>query len=243
MRPTPNPVWRVWIIPRWRSVDASAMAAIEHQIEIGAGGARSPRRWLTAAAAAGWAIAIAVACGVLLRYEFAPGPAPAAAANVVTGLDALALDAVCPTVVVAVHPQCPCTRATLASLAAVLGDQPGIAAVRLVVCGRTTAGGAFGDPTSNMLPGAVTLWDDTGALAASLGAVTSGTVIVLEPSGSVLFRGGITPSRGHEGDCQGRRLLVAAIQGRRATAATPVFGCPLTEAVNRRCPLCNEDAP
>jgi hypothetical protein len=49
--------------------------------------------------------------------------------------------------------------------------------------------------------------------------------------GRLLFRGGITGARGHEGDSAGRDAVVALISGGVSSAAvsTPVFGCQILQ--------------
>ncbi len=78
------------------------------------------------------------------------------------------------------------------------------------------------------IPGALPLRDDTALEAARFGARTSGHTAVYDAAGSLLFSGGITASRGHEGDNFGRRridsLLTTGTADRRNS---PVFGCAL----------------
>jgi len=52
--------------------------------------------------------------------------------------------------------------------------------------------------------------------------------VVYDPSGRLLFRGGITSARGHAGDNAGRSAIVAAVEANDpARMATPTFGCEL----------------
>ena len=68
------------------------------------------------------------------------------------------------------------------------------------------------------------------------GAATSGQVLLYDEAGKLVFRGGITPARGHEGDSAGGevvRRFLSARSGRRAADrsvsphASDVFGCAL----------------
>ena len=74
--------------------------------------------------------------------------------------------------------------------------------------------------------------DPAGREANRFGARTSGLVALYGHDGRLLFRGGITVSRGHEGDNEGRRALLDLIQGNRSSCPrqTPVFGCPIFPA-------------
>jgi hypothetical protein len=73
-------------------------------------------------------------------------------------------------------------------------------------------------------------WDIGGAEARLFHASTSGQVLVYSAQGRLLFRGGITASRGHSGDNAGRSAVVSALTGgSRSPARTFVFGCSLLE--------------
>ena len=56
---------------------------------------------------------------------------------------------------------------------------------------------------------------------------TSGHALLFDRDGRLLFRGGITPARGHEGDNFGASAIAARLAGRPARAEAPVFGCPI----------------
>jgi hypothetical protein len=86
-------------------------------------------------------------------------------------------------------------------------------------------------PSARAIPGVQVRADLGGVETRRFGATTSGHVILYDPRGHLLYRGGITVGRGHEGDNPGRRAVVAYLQGERAEAARlPVFGCPLLDA-------------
>lgn len=87
-------------------------------------------------------------------------------------------------------------------------------------------------------------WDDAGQEARRFGALTSGLILVYDSFGALRFRGGITGSRGHEGDNAGADLLEEALTSspaRRGTGGyltSRVFGCallgPETDPVSSR---------
>jgi hypothetical protein len=84
------------------------------------------------------------------------------------------------------------------------------------------------------IPGVRTTVDAGGSVARRFGARTSGQVVLYDPAGHLVFGGGITPSRGHEGDSAGGDAVVAAVRsttvaraGAAAAAVTPVYGCAL----------------
>jgi hypothetical protein len=78
------------------------------------------------------------------------------------------------------------------------------------------------------MPGVRVDRDPGGALAGSFAASTSGAVVVYSPDGRLRFAGGITGSRGHEGDNAGADAVLALVNGDAPrTQTTPVFGCEL----------------
>ena len=66
------------------------------------------------------------------------------------------------------------------------------------------------------------------------GALTSGQVLVYDEDGDLVFRGGLTSARGHEGESVGNRALVSfALDPPRSNevpASSEVFGCSLSRA-------------
>ena len=78
------------------------------------------------------------------------------------------------------------------------------------------------------IPGVRVRCDEEGKLAQRFGVQTSGHVLLYDPEGHLLFSGGITRSRGQQGDSAGRRALLARLSGEtRSLTTTAVFGCPL----------------
>jgi hypothetical protein len=72
--------------------------------------------------------------------------------------------------------------------------------------------------------------DIDGIAAKRFGAATSGHVIVYDPSGSLVFEGGITAGRGHQGDNTGQIAIIDIVEGRIPTVNhMPVFGCEIFE--------------
>lgn len=70
--------------------------------------------------------------------------------------------------------------------------------------------------------------DLDGAQAKLFKAGTSGEVFVYSPAGQLLFHGGLTPSRGHEGDSVGTQsLMEIARVGLSRVKEAAVFGCTL----------------
>jgi hypothetical protein len=178
--------------------------------------------------------------GWLVRYQMtataATTTAPAqwpAHARIVRATDR-------PTLVMALHPDCPCSRASVNELSVLLARAHQRPAVQVIVCRPDGAPAGWDDSdlvrSARAIPGATVSTDDGGADAAAFGATTSGQVVLFDAQGRVLFTGGITDGRGHEGDNPGLDAALAAlgepnassaVAGPPAMRATPVYGCPL----------------
>lgn len=129
------------------------------------------------------------------------------------------------------HPRCPCSRATLRELALIMTRGRGRCAAYVV----------FANPEGDAEWAATDLWDQAAAIpgvrlirddgdveARRFGAETSGQAFLYGADGRLLFRGGITPGRGHSGDNLGRTAILSLLDGGHAERdETPVFGCHL----------------
>jgi len=137
-----------------------------------------------------------------------------------------------PTLLIFVHPLCPCTRATFHELGELLAELPDRLSVVLVftIPDGLPTGWEKEDlwQSATSLPG-VRLWRDEGGVEARrFGVRGSGHALLYDVSGRLLFSGGITLSRGHEGDNPGLLAIVDFVQhGHASTTHTPVFGCSL----------------
>ncbi len=192
---------------------------------------RCNSRHTAVAGAVVWALAVGIGFLALCTYEATPGPTgPAAEHWPAAGRLALASDR--HTLIMAVHPRCPCTRASSRELARILARCPGRVTVYLLIFTPAGAGGAWGhaDWSRNLasIPGVHSIHDPGGDEAARFGAQTSGQVALYASDGRLLFRGGITAARGHEGGNRGEDTLVALLGGgSHRLAEYPVFGCPI----------------
>ncbi|HUA64982.1 MAG TPA: hypothetical protein VME24_03985 [Alphaproteobacteria bacterium] len=144
----------------------------------------------------------------------------------------MALDHSRYTLIMFSHPKCPCTQASMEELNRLLAE-----------CnGRIAAHVLFFKPadfpvdwtqtdlrrSAAAIPG-ITVQDDIdNTLARKFGAETSGYVLLYNPRGQLLFRGGITASRGHAGDNAGESAIASIVIGQSTNLVqTPVYGCSL----------------
>jgi hypothetical protein len=196
---------------------------------------RNPLALSFAAATVLWAGLLVVGFTILLRYEHRAGPDVEAPSRWPAGVPLLrAPDRA--TVVLFAHPDCPCSRASLNELGRLLAGLRERPVVRVAFVRPPDAadGWEAGDlwDTAAAMAGvtAITIDADT---ARRFGARVSGTTVVYAGDGRLLFSGGITGSRGHEGDNAGRAAVDAVIRRPLSVETplhTPTFGCYLVSA-------------
>lgn len=182
----------------------------------------------------GSALWLAATGGVLLRSaarDAAPGEV-GAAPDRWPATTRLPRRAGVATVVLALHPACPCSRASLDELEGVLARAATpLTALILVVrpAGlEAPAEEAAAVARVRAIPGAVAVVDEGGVEARRLGARTSGHVLVFDGEGRLTYTGGITAGRGLRGDGPARQAVAAALGSASAsTPSCPVYGCPL----------------
>jgi hypothetical protein len=87
---------------------------------------------------------------------------------------------------------------------------------------------------AEQIPGAAISCDDGGIEAGRFGVTTSGEALLFAPNGKLLFQGGLTRARGHEGESLARTALVSLINsGHADRCRSPVFGCALLNSSPR----------
>ena len=130
------------------------------------------------------------------------------------------------------HPQCPCSRASLTELAEIMARSEGRLEARILFVQPADAPADWLDGElwrrAKTIPGVTVSVDKDGRDAAAFGASTSGQVMVYEATGVIRFSGGITDGRGHEGDNAGMLSVLDLVRnGKSQVATTPVYGCSL----------------
>jgi hypothetical protein len=180
-----------------------------------------------------WAGTTIVGGRALLKYESAPGNV-GRVSNSWPANSAIQRADDWPTLVMMAHPQCPCTRASMAELAQVMARVQG--KVRAYVLFYTPRGSGADWQNSDLrrtalqIPGVTVLSDVDGVEAERFGAETSGHTFLFDPGGRLLFNGGITASRGHSGDNVGENSIALLINRQAAKQSrTLVFGCSLRQ--------------
>jgi hypothetical protein len=147
-----------------------------------------------------------------------------------------------------VHPRCPCSRASLtefANLARNLSHQAEFRQIQFrIIFFKPASQSLAWVRRDNLVERASALAsaqknisvsiDENGTEATRFNAETSGFVVAYDAHGRLLFSGGITESRGHEGANAGEATLENALKQVNNTSAipvqaayAPVFGCAI----------------
>jgi hypothetical protein len=141
------------------------------------------------------------------------------------------------TLLMLAHPHCPCTRASIGELALLMARSQGLVSAQVLFF--KPAGFPDGWEKTDLwysaarIPGVTVVCDGGGIKARCFNQESSGAVVLYDAEGSLLFSGGITGSRGHSGDNDGRAAIISLLVGEAAKCArTPVFGCSLVDEDN-----------
>ncbi len=136
------------------------------------------------------------------------------------------------TLLMFVHPQCPCTRASIEELNRLLARTEARVTARVLFFKPSgfpadwTRTGLWRSTAA--IPGVTVVEDVDGAQARLFGAETSGYVLLYDTQGQLEFKGGITGSRGHAGDNAGENAVCSLLAGKTASLKqTQVYGCSL----------------
>ena len=140
------------------------------------------------------------------------------------------------TLLMMVHPRCPCSRASLWELQGIMKK----------VHEKVDAHVFFYHPDDAATDWSKThLWDIASTIAATqvvqdidgletkkFGAFTSGQVLLYDESGDLRFAGGINPYRGHMGDSAGKTAIMNILEKEPESSVVQasqslVFGCPI----------------
>lgn len=193
---------------------------------------RAKFRVVRAVTCLGWLLIVGAAFATILNFQTARGPArlgPEAWPPNTT----LFLDPDRDTLVMFAHPKCPWTRASVEELSRLLSRCPG--KISAQICFLQPA--KFPDVWSQSelrraaaaIPG-VTVSDDlAGAQAQLFGVDTSGCVLLYNPAGRLLFKGGLVGPRGAADDTRAKAILAITAGNELKLVQTPAYGCSLVD--------------
>lgn len=137
----------------------------------------------------------------------------------------------CPRLVMGVHPRCPCTQASVTELERLLtrvGSEVECTVYVYCPADRPTFSHTPLVSRLQSIAGVELVADLGGQNALEHGIEASGECVLYDALGKPRFEGGITHSRGHEGDSVGRQAIMQIVAGQEPVAtSTPVFGCEI----------------
>jgi hypothetical protein len=184
-----------------------------------------------------WLLAIGSGFAMILNYQHAAGPAGGTPSVWPTETE-IVPDGKLATLVLFVHPQCPCSRASLEELNRLLAKTRGKVATHVLFFKPEKFSSEWMRSdlwaSASAMSDVAVREDAEGRQAQLFGVETSGFAVLYDANGKLLFSGGITGSRGHAGDNMGEDSIETLLNG-NATAVnqTAVYGCPLLGNVCR----------
>jgi hypothetical protein len=186
-----------------------------------------------AAGLVAWAALVGAGFGWLALYETRPG-AGAAATRSWPAESGLRRDPGRWTLLLFLHPRCPCSRASLEELDTILSEGGDRVCAYAVFC-RPPGVPPGWEKTATWrrataVKGLSVYCDDDDKERNRFGPETSGHALLYDPEGRLRYSGGITRARGQTGDSPGRSAVASFLRGESPPVREgPVFGCPLVD--------------
>lgn len=189
-------------------------------------------RLLPVAAGLLWVLFVGLGARMLLTYESAPGesgvPQPKwpSESHLIRSKGKF-------TLVMLAHPDCPCSRASVAELEILMAQLEGklVALIPFRKPGARAGEARASDlwKQAAAIPGVLVFFDADGREAELFGATVSGQTMLYDTEGRLVFSGGITNGRGHQGDNPGVDSIIRKVRGEAGQSHAPVFGCSLRD--------------
>ena len=179
-----------------------------------------------------WCVWVVAGFWKLFEYVNTPGAESKASVNWPSS-SGLPRDSHLSTLLIFLHPRCPCSAATIGELERLIPhvkEKIKIVAVFLQPHHKTADWVTHENlwKKVNAIPGVEAVLDDNGVETAHFDVKTSGQTLLYNPDGVLVFRGGITPERGHMGDSAGRKSILQFLSAETVSVhSTPVFGCSI----------------
>ena len=155
------------------------------------------RMALTGFLGTAWVACVIVGMGWLTRYQMTPGRVMAARNFSDASILHLAKDR--PTLIMFVHPRCPCSDASMEELARLMSAARDHVSARVLFVNPPGEAEQWSHTDlwrdAEQIAGVNVRCDMEGAIASKFGIQTSGHVLLFNSDGKLLFSGGITGSR------------------------------------------------
>lgn len=194
-----------------------------------------------------WCLGVAAGMTILWDYSNRPGPASEPPTSWPDGsfIQRVPTRA---TLLMMVHPRCPCTRTSIRELALIMRHCRETVSTHVLFYKpvATTDDWEKTDLWNSAvaIPNVEVHTDINGEEARLFGGATSGAVVVYDADGSLVFNGGVTGGRGHSGDNAGRSSIMSLLAGDRPVQReTFVYGCEFFNTANGEAELscCKEN--
>ncbi|MEO5969296.1 MAG: hypothetical protein ABIQ95_05165 [Bdellovibrionia bacterium] len=184
-----------------------------------------------------WILAVCIGFFFLEKYKSTPGKA-GTEFKVLPPQSEIDLSDKPYTLVMFGHPKCPCSRASLVELEKLMSVYSKNFGIKIIFYHPKTATPDWFETDivakAKSLPDVKVTFDPDGRLANIIGARTSGMTYVFDKQRRQIFMGGITGSRGHEGENDGTRSIASIAEtGKPILTTTKVFGCSLFKSDGR----------
>ena len=178
-----------------------------------------------------WVLGTLAGFATLIKYQSTQGATGVSPQKWPEGA-AVALNSHHDTLVMFVHPQCPCSKASIEELNRLLAQSHGNLSTHVFFVRPHGYSDDWAKTelwrSTAAIPNVSVHEDIDGAQARLFGAETSGHVLLYDTRARLLFSGGITGSRGHEGDNAGEEAIVSLASGETTGVTnTQVYGCSL----------------
>jgi hypothetical protein len=190
---------------------------------------RSPPEKYMIVGLVGWVSVIIFGWTLLSQYANTPGqshvpPSHWPSQSVIPRTSEL------PTLLIFLHPRCPCSRATVAQLSIIMTRAQNKVKTHVIFVKPPN----FSQEevktdlwnSAIHIPGVHAMIDENEQEAKRFNVEVSGQVLLYDAQGQLVFSGGITSSRGHQGDNDGQDAIIAFLtEGKVLRTHTPFFGC------------------
>ena len=178
-----------------------------------------------------WVLAVSAGMGWLWSYSASSGRScePSASWPDASPVEPLAGKK---NLVLLLHPRCPCSFSTVNELARIRarsGESLAVHALFFLPEGESKrwAETRLWESVAT-IPGVNARIDRGGREAIRFGGFTSGAAILYDENNRLVYHGGLTGARSHEGDNPGSLAVLAELGfGNHHAATAPVFGCDL----------------
>jgi hypothetical protein len=176
-------------------------------------------------------VAFVLSAAVLLKYDSTAGPHGSPNEHLSDShRQELSLTPDQTSLLVFIHPRCPCTAATLSELERLVGRVHHLTSTTVIAYIPSEEPKEWADTGLTQralrLPNSRLLLDEDARLAEAFSVYTSGHTLLYDRHSQLQYSGGITGSRGHEGANVGTDSILAILKGESATIRrAPVYGC------------------